>query len=80
MTQIGELSTIQYGVKGTLYIMDESTLWIENFFYTGEGPDAYFYAGTDENGKPNESGAILKHNIGQGGNKKSYQQRLKKCV
>ena len=30
-----------------LFIKDENTLLLKNFEYDGEGPDAFFYVGTD---------------------------------
>ena len=44
-------------MQGTLYIKDETTLLIKNFGYNGDGPDAFFYVGTD--GQPSGSGRKL---------------------
>ena len=37
--------------------MDSRTLFIKNFAYDGQGPDAYFYAG--ESGEPSSKGYLI---------------------
>jgi hypothetical protein len=34
-TNIGSLSTIAHGVKGNIFIVDDKTLQVENFYYDG---------------------------------------------
>ena len=57
MEMVGEIRTLQHKVAGTVYIMDENTLKIENFSYDGTGPDAFFYVG--ESGSPSGTGTIV---------------------
>ena len=54
MVRVGEIRTLQYEVSGTVYIVDENTLKIEDFNYDGKGPDAFFYVG--ESGGPSGEG------------------------
>ena len=39
---ITELPTIVHNVSGLLYIEDDTTLCISNFYYDGTGPDMSF--------------------------------------
>ena len=36
--EIGRLPNYQHGIRGTLYALDETTLFIEDFEYDGQGP------------------------------------------
>ena len=56
--KIGEFVGNNYGVGGTLYALNESTLFVKDFQYTGGGPDAFFFVGT-ESKSPNPNGIIL---------------------
>ena len=56
-TFVGALTSKQHGVKGNLYAVDKKTLLIKNFEYDGQGPDAFFWVGTDD--LPGEIGTIL---------------------
>ena len=40
-----------------MYAVDSRTLFIKNFAYDGQGPDAYFYAG--ESGEPSSKGYLI---------------------
>ncbi|XP_037295975.1 protein Skeletor, isoforms B/C isoform X1 [Manduca sexta] len=42
---IGRLNQYAHGIKGTVYAVDESTVFIRGFAYDGTGPDAYFWVG-----------------------------------
>ena len=64
LEKVGEIRTLQYMVAGTVYIMDENTLKIEDFTYDGKGPDAFFYVG--ESGSPSGSGTIVPYPEGSG--------------
>lgn len=44
-----ELSTIAHNVSGTVTIVDENTILVENFNYDGGGIVVYFYLGTEDN-------------------------------
>lgn len=35
---IGEFKGLAHGVRGTVYAVDENTLYIRGFFYDGIGP------------------------------------------
>ena len=56
--KIGEFSGYHYGVGGTLYALNESTLFIKDFTYTGGGPDAFFTVGSQSK-QPNSNGIML---------------------
>ena len=56
--KIGDFDGYNYGVGGTLYALNESTLFIKDFRYSGGGPDAFFLVGT-ESKSPNPNGIIL---------------------
>ncbi|XP_023290274.1 protein Skeletor, isoforms B/C [Orussus abietinus] len=43
---IGKLSELHHGLSGEVYAVDARTLYIKDFTYDGEGPAAYFYAGS----------------------------------
>ena len=40
-----------------MYAVDSRTLFIKDFAYDGQGPDAYFYAG--ESGEPSSKGYLI---------------------
>ncbi|XP_025413670.1 protein Skeletor, isoforms B/C-like isoform X2 [Sipha flava] len=42
---IGSFKGLAHGVRGTVYAVDENTLYVRGFFYDGIGPTAYFWAG-----------------------------------
>ena len=46
-----------HDVSGDAYAVDESTIFIKGFNYDGQGPDAYFWAGSSS--KPDISGFII---------------------
>ena len=56
--KIGDFTEYHYGVGGILYALNESTLFIKDFQYTGGGPDAFFWVGTQSE-TPNRNGIIL---------------------
>jgi len=43
---IGEFRNHFHDIGGSLYALNETTLFINNFNYDGGGPDAFFWAGT----------------------------------
>ena len=55
---VGEFTNIIHGIKGKVYIIDEQTLLIRGFEYDGQGPDAFFLAGTSGR-RPSAKGTIL---------------------
>lgn len=44
-TKIGDLKVYAHGIKGTVYAIDETTLFVRDFSYDGTAPDAYFWVG-----------------------------------
>ncbi len=55
---VGELSRLQHGVGGKVYIVDDDTLLIKDFTYDGRGPDAFFYVGK-EGSRPSEQYGVI---------------------
>ena len=51
--KIGDLETKAHKVSGELYALDDVTLKLKNFNYDGQGPDAFFWVGTE--GFPNNT-------------------------
>jgi hypothetical protein len=46
-----------HDVSGEVYAVDESTIFIKNFNYDGQGPHTFFWAGNSA--KPDENGFII---------------------
>ncbi|XP_063369261.1 protein Skeletor, isoforms B/C isoform X2 [Cydia amplana] len=42
---IGRLNQYAHGIRGQVYAVDESTVFVRGFAYDGTGPDAYFWVG-----------------------------------
>ena len=61
-TLVGQFTTKQHGVTGSIYEVDDNTIKIKNFNYDGTGPDAFFYVGTS--GQPSSSGVHIKYPAG----------------
>ncbi|XP_054714140.1 protein Skeletor, isoforms B/C-like [Uloborus diversus] len=59
---VGQLKTNAHGVKGTVYAANENTLFIEDFEYDGQGPDAFFWGDEAEN--PSSNGFIIPNENG----------------
>lgn len=63
---VGDLNHYAHNLYGTLYILDQNRLRIRNFYYDGQGPDAFFWMGssasTDSTGSiiPDEHGRLVK--------------------
>jgi hypothetical protein len=53
-TLVGPLERLIHLDNGTVYMLSDSTLLIKNLVYDGEGPDAFFLAGT-EGARPSDS-------------------------
>lgn len=47
MTYVGDFQGFWYKVDGHVYLLDEQTIFIVDFSYSGGGPAAYFWVGTD---------------------------------
>ncbi|KAM0725706.1 Protein Skeletor, isoforms B/C [Formica fusca] len=54
---IGLLQEYAHGIKGTVYAVDDATIFIKGFSYDGTGPDAYFWVGNTS--RPNPDGYIV---------------------
>ncbi|XP_077296640.1 protein Skeletor, isoforms B/C [Arctopsyche grandis] len=54
---IGPLADFAHTIKGTVYAVDESTLFIKGFAYDGTGPDAFFWVGNSP--RPSPEGYII---------------------
>ena len=66
MTKIGDLHGFFYEVAGHVFAKNEDTLLIANFNYSGKGPDAYFWVGTEGTPRTTDeaSTAILAYPFG----------------
>ncbi len=51
---VGSFQDRFHGVRGEVFAVDSRTLYVRGFAYDGQGPDAYFYAGSS--GRPSGSG------------------------
>ncbi|XP_030369637.1 protein Skeletor, isoforms B/C isoform X2 [Scaptodrosophila lebanonensis] len=54
---IGQFSNFAHGIKGSIYAVDESTLFVKSFAYDGTGPDAFFWVG--KTARPSPDGYII---------------------
>lgn len=54
---IGNFEEFAHGVSGTVYAVDETTIFIKGFKYDGMGPDAYFWVGNSP--RPSPEGYII---------------------
>ncbi|KAG5670982.1 hypothetical protein PVAND_001209 [Polypedilum vanderplanki] len=54
---IGTFTEFAHGIKGTVYAVDESTLFVKGFAYDGTGPDAFFWVGSSP--RPSPEGYII---------------------
>ncbi|KAK4875132.1 hypothetical protein RN001_011554 [Aquatica leii] len=54
---IGQLQEFAHGIKGAVYAVDESTIFIKGFSYDGTGPDAFFWVGNSP--RPSPEGHII---------------------
>ncbi|XP_065078550.1 protein Skeletor, isoforms B/C isoform X1 [Ochlerotatus camptorhynchus] len=54
---IGDIVEFGHGVKGRVYAVDESTLYVKGFHYDGTAPDAFFWVGNSP--RPSPEGYII---------------------
>ncbi|XP_054266957.1 protein Skeletor, isoforms B/C isoform X2 [Macrosteles quadrilineatus] len=54
---IGQLQEYAHGIKGTVYAVDENTMFVKGFSYDGTGPDAFFWVGNTA--RPSPDGYIV---------------------
>ncbi|XP_049534032.1 protein Skeletor, isoforms B/C [Anopheles darlingi] len=55
--EIGKLTNFGHGIKGQVYAVDESTLFVKGFAYDGNAPDAFFWVGNSP--RPSPEGYII---------------------
>jgi len=71
--KINDFANRFHNIKGEVYAVDSRTIFIKNFHYDGQGPGAYFYAGSSDRPSndgyqvPNEKGSmeVLQRYTGQ---------------
>ncbi|CAB3232551.1 unnamed protein product [Arctia plantaginis] len=54
---IGRLTQYAHGIRGTVYAVDENTVYVRGFAYDGTGPDAYFWVG--DTPQPSPEGILV---------------------
>ncbi|BFF91520.1 protein Skeletor [Drosophila madeirensis] len=54
---IGDFTNFAHGIKGHIYAVDESTMFVKSFAYDGTGPDAFFWVGKTP--RPSPDGYII---------------------
>uniref|UniRef100_A0A1A9ZUP0 DM13 domain-containing protein n=1 Tax=Glossina pallidipes TaxID=7398 RepID=A0A1A9ZUP0_GLOPL len=54
---VGQFTNFAHGIKGSVYAVDESTLFVKSFAYDGTGPDAFFWVGKTP--RPSPEGYII---------------------
>ncbi|CAK1594768.1 unnamed protein product [Parnassius mnemosyne] len=54
---IGTLTQYAHGIRGTVYAVDENTIFVRGFAYDGTGPDAYFWVG--DSPQPSPEGTLV---------------------
>ncbi|XP_018392521.1 PREDICTED: protein Skeletor, isoforms D/E-like isoform X1 [Cyphomyrmex costatus] len=70
---IGKLSELHHGVSGEVYAVDARTLFIKDFTYDGEGPAAFFYAGSSKS--PGNNGFRVRDERGTTNVLKRYRKK-----
>ena len=55
--KVGEFRTLSHAVKGVVNLINETSIRVDDFYYDGLGPDAYFYAGSK--GQPGHNGYFV---------------------
>ncbi|XP_052745057.1 protein Skeletor, isoforms B/C [Bicyclus anynana] len=54
---IGRLTQYAHGIRGTVYAVDESTVFVRGFAYDGTAPDAFFWVGDTH--QPSPEGTLV---------------------
>ncbi|XP_012227844.1 protein Skeletor, isoforms B/C isoform X1 [Linepithema humile] len=70
---ISKLSEFHHGVSGEVYAVDARTLFIKDFTYDGEGPAAFFYAGSSK--APGNNGFRVRDERGTTNVLKRYRKK-----
>lgn len=55
--EMGKLKKYAHGIAGSVFAVDESTIFIKGFAYDGTGPDAYFWVG--DTSQPSPEGTLV---------------------
>ncbi|XP_033098904.1 protein Skeletor, isoforms B/C-like [Anneissia japonica] len=58
----GQQSTPSYSIQGSVYAVDNNTLWFRGFSYNGNAPDAFFWIGSSNS--PDDSGSLMTDETG----------------
>ncbi|XP_074107985.1 protein Skeletor, isoforms B/C [Cotesia typhae] len=51
-TLVGNLKPYAHSIKGTVYVIDESTIFVKGFTYDGTAPDVFFWVGNTTSPTP----------------------------
>lgn len=70
---LGKLNSYAHQVNGDVYVIDEHTLLIKNFFYDGLSQDAFFWAGSSI--RPSNKGFIIPSEDGRTNRLQRYTNR-----
>ena len=70
---MGKLSSYSHQVNGDVYVIDEHTFLIKNFFYDGLAQDAFFWAGSSI--RPSNKGFIVPSEDGRTNRLQRYTNR-----
>lgn len=54
---VGRLVEYAHGIRGEVFAVDDTTLFIKGFSYDGTGPDAFFWVGSTA--RPSPDGVIV---------------------
>ncbi|XP_017783559.1 PREDICTED: uncharacterized protein LOC108567537 [Nicrophorus vespilloides] len=71
--ELEPLSSLQHGVRsGPVFILNETSIRINNLYYDGIGPDAHFWVGNGTKG-PDRQGILVADENGSMGNLNGYK-------
>lgn len=70
---LGKLNSYSHQVNGDIYVIDEQTFLIKNFFYDGLAQDAFFWAGSSI--RPSNKGFIVPSEDGRTNRLQRYTNR-----
>lgn len=70
---LGKLNSYSHQVNGDVYVIDEETFLIKNFFYDGLAQDAFFWAGSSI--RPSNKGFIVPSEDGRTNRLQRYTNR-----
>ena len=57
LVKVGDFSTLDHGLSGEVFVINENTLLVKNFSYDGLAPAATFLAG--KSGEPGRDNSII---------------------